>query len=177
MNAIPSKQDAHYLLAMLDSGLIDSSYTIPWAERIIVETGEAPQWLWDLSTKKYQGDQLTAVSSFVHAEPFGPAPSDIGKFYLACLLKRHLRNEWSWATLLKQIGEYLDAQGCEEPWDCETPYYFLNVLEDGAFTEEVEKTTKEQYFTDQDFRPLLQKVETYLDCFPVEKRLQKTQSN
>ena len=101
---MPSKQDCFYVLEMLETSLIDFSYTHPWAEELIMEIDSPPSWLCDLATKIYQGDQIKAVREFVLSEPFEPGPPETEKFAVACLWLRYERRELSWATWRSHLG-------------------------------------------------------------------------
>lgn len=148
---IPSKQECFYLLEMLESRLVDFSYTHPWADQLITQMDSAPSWLCDLATNKYQGDQTKALREYIFAEPFEPGPAELEKFHIGCLWLRYERRELSWATFLELAGSHLDAASCD--WDCETPYHYLNVYEDAYFSKESEKRTKEEYLIDHDLTP------------------------
>ncbi len=147
---LPSKQDCFYILQMMETSLIDFSYTQPWADELIMAVDSPPSWLCDLTTKKYHGDQIKAVREFVCSEPFEAAPSDLEKFAVACLWLRYERRELSWATFLRMAGELLDSASAD--WDCETPYHYLNVYEDAYFTPASEERTKHDYLQDHDLR-------------------------
>ena len=148
---LPSKQDCFYILQMMETSLIDFSYTQPWADELIMAVDSPPSWLCDVATKKYRGDQIKAVREFVCSEPFEAAPSDLEKFAVACLWLRYERRELSWAAFLRMAGELLDSAGAD--WDCETPYHYLNVYEDAYFTPASEERTKHDYLKDHDLRP------------------------
>lgn len=150
---------------MLESSLIDFSYTHPWADRIIGLIDIPPSWLCDVSTKKYTGDQKKAFREYVFSEPFEETPVDIDKFHVGCLWIRYERRELSWASFLQLSGEYLDAAGGD--WDCETPYHYLNTIEDAYFSYESEERTKALYLKDHDVLPWAnlakQKLEPFLE--------------
>lgn len=148
---IPSKKECFYILEMLESKLIDFSYTEAWADYFIESADIAPWWLCDIATKTYQGDQIKAIREYIFAEPFESGPTDMEKFHIACLWLRYERRELSWASFLNQAGTFLDAAGGD--WDCETPYHYLNIYEDAYFSEECEANTQELYLKDHDLLP------------------------
>jgi len=150
-SGIPTKEECFYILEMLESSLIDFSYTQPWADQIFESVGVPPSWICDVATKKYNGDQKKAFREFVFGEPFERSPENIEKFHVGCLWLRYERRELSWATYLQLTGSYLDAASGD--WDCEIPYHYLNRLEDEYFTPESEKETKRLYLEDHDVRP------------------------
>lgn len=168
---VPSKQECFYVLEMLESRLIDFSYTHPWADQIIMGIDSAPPWLGDLATKKYQGDQSKALREYIYSEPFEAGPTDIDKFHVACLWLRYERRELSWATFLMLAGEYLDSVSGD--WDCETPYHYLNILEDAYFSDKSEKETKESYLADQDLRPWIRVAKSKFEPFRRLRRANK----
>ena len=153
---LPSKQDCSFLLKMLETSLIDYSYTQPWADELIMAVDSPPAWLCDLAAKKYRGDQIKAVQDFVYSPPFEEAPPDLEKFAVACLWVRYERRELSWATFLRMTGELLDCADAD--WDCETPYHYLNVYEDAYFSAAAEERTKHDYLRDHDLRPWIKEA-------------------
>ena len=160
---IPDKKECFYISIMLESGLIDFSYTHPWADKIIECMEAPPSWLCELATKHYQGDQLKVLGAFIYGEPFESAPTDMEKFHLGCLWLRYERRELSWATFLKQAGDHLDRANCD--WNCETPYYYLNLHEDAYFTEESEEETKNRYLEDHDLQPWIDLAQKKFEPF------------
>lgn len=170
--ALPSKQDCFYILEMLETSLIDYSYTQPWADELIVAVLSPPSWLFDLATKKYQGDQIKAVQEFVCSEPFEAAPAEMEKFAIACIWLRYERRELSWATFLQKAGERLDSASAD--WDCETPYHYLNVYEDAYFTDTAEESTKQDYLKDHDLKPWINEAKARFTPFMQRRRIEKT---
>ena len=156
---------------MIESGLIDYSYIYPWADELIGNLDSAPSWLCELASKKYRGDQLKALGSFMHGEALEPAPKDIEKFHVGCLWLRYERREISWATFLERTGEYLDALHSE--WDCETPYHYLNLYEDAYFTPKAEEETKSRYLQEHDVLPWIALAREKFEPFRRQTRLTK----
>ncbi len=150
---IPSKQDMNFVFEMLEAGLIDCSYTQPWAQELIATTDTPPSWLRDLATKSSHADQVNAVWEYLSSEPIYHYPDD-DKFHVACLWLRHERRELSWATFLLKAGEYLDRISGD--WWCEVPYHYLNVYEDAYFTEASEESTKREYLAEHDLIPWIE---------------------
>lgn len=153
---------------MLESKLIDFSYTEPWADALIEESDIPPTWLCDIAMKKYQGDQIRAIREYIFSEPFETVPPSMKKFHVACLWLRYERREFSWATFLCEAGAYLDA--ADGDWDCETPYHFLNMYEDAYFTVESEEYTKKLYLKDHNLEPWIELARKKFEPF---KRLRK----
>jgi len=168
---IPNKPECFYLLEMLDSHLIDYSYTQPWADKLIEGIDIPPVWLCDIAVKKSQIDQLKAIREYVFSEPFEENPPEFEKFHVACLWLRYERRELSWATLLREIGDCLDA--ADGDWDCETPYHYLNMYEDADFTEESEKKIKQEYLLEQNILPWVALAREKLMQFQSLKKVNK----
>ena len=143
MNSLPSKQDIYYIIEMLQSKLIDYTYIQPWADNLIENLSNPQKLLIDLSSATYQGEIINILKEYVYYEPFKEQFYKLVKFHIACLWLRYERRELSWATLLNEIGKYLDIE--EINWDCETPYHFLNTYENSYFSEKVEQETKQKY--------------------------------
>ncbi|MBL1147584.1 MAG: hypothetical protein HND56_01770 [Pseudomonadota bacterium] len=162
---MPNKDECLYIYEMLDAGLINFTYIHPWADKLIGATEALPSWLCDLSTKKYQGDLIKALGEYVFSEPFEPVPADIEKFHVACLYLRYERHELSWATFLSETGKYLD--GVNGGLDCETPYHYLNIVQDFNFSLDAEEQTKKQYLEDHELEPWIklakEKYKPFLD--------------
>lgn len=171
---IPSKSDCFYILEMLESKLIDFSYTVSWAEMFIEKIDIAPSWLCDVTLKKYQGDQIKAIRDHIFSEPFEPEPVDMEKFHVACLWLRYERREISWATFLNEAGAYLDAAGGD--WDCETPYHYLNMYEDAYFTKESEECTQKLYFKDHNLKPWIKLARDKFEPFKRHRKANKANS-
>ncbi len=169
---IPNKQACFYVLEMLESRLIDFSYTHPWADQIIIRLDYAPSWLSNLASKKYQGDQSKALREYVFSEPFEAGPDEMEKFHVACLWLRYERRELSWATFLRLAGEILDAANAD--WYCETPYHYLNMHEDAYFSNESEEQTKRDYLTDHDLGPWIEMAKEKFEPFRKMRRANKT---
>ncbi|WP_163341189.1 hypothetical protein [Desulfopila sp. IMCC35008] len=169
--SIPSKQECFYVLEMIESHLIDFSYTHPWAEQIIMGLDAAPPWLGDLAIKKYCGDQSKSIREYIFSEPFVAGPGDMEKFHVACLWLRYERRELSWATFLRLAGEHLDAANAD--WDCETSYHYLNVYEDSYFCRESEEQTKRDYLADHNLRPWIEMAKKKFEPFRKMRRANK----
>jgi len=156
---------------MLESKLIDYCYTQPWADKIITTCDVPPAWLSDISVQKHSEDQLKTLRDYAFSEPFEKPPNDIEKFHVGCLWLRYNRREISWATLLSEIGDYLDAANGD--WDCETPYHYLNIYENSYFTEDSEENTKKEYLNEQNVIPWTNKAQSMYDVFKSTKRANK----
>ena len=160
---------------MLDSALIDYSYTQPWADLLIEAIEGPPSWLCDVATKKYTGDQKKAFREYLSSEPFVQRPADCNKFHIGCLWLRYERRELSWATYLQQAGEYLDASGAG--WDCETPYHYLNCFEDAYFSIEAEEETKRKYLKDHNVLPWAALASQRLEPFKISRMTNKSRDH
>ena len=169
--AIPGKEECCYVLEMIESNLIDFSYTHPWAEQVISTLDHVSSWLGDLATKKYKGDQSRALREYIFSEPFEPCPDEMEKFHIACLWLRYERRVLSWATFLRLAGERLDTANAD--WDCETPFHYLNVFEYAYFSRESEEQTKEDYIADHNLRPWIEMAEKRFEPFKKVRRANK----
>ena len=60
----PTKQDAYYIVEMLESTLITTRDTQRWSEQIIKEQDEPIAWVCVVASKSYHGDIVSAVREF-----------------------------------------------------------------------------------------------------------------
>ena len=169
--SLPSKSDCFYVVEMVESRLVDYSYTQPWADELIKGINMVPGWLFKISTRSSFHEQSKAIKEYVFSEPFAQAPEDMDKFYVGCLYVRHERRELSWATFLDLTGEYLDTASCD--WDCETPYHYLNITEDSYFSEESERETKRAYFNDHEIRPWAMLASSKFEPFRIRRKMKR----
>lgn len=168
---IPSKQECFFILEMIESRLIDYTYTQAWADKLLLSCDVPPSWLCDISMKQYKGDILTAIREFVFSEPFEQEPPDIERFHVACLFLRYERRELSWATFLEKTGEVLDSYNGD--LDCETPYYYLNLYEDAYFSRESENETKKKYLSEHSLLPMIKFAKQKFEQFRKLQRANK----
>ena len=159
----PTKQDAYYIVEMLESTLITTRDTQRWSEQIIKEQDEPIAWVCVVASKSYHGDIVSAVREYAYSEPFNDRPEDLDKFHVGCLWVRYERGELSWATFLNKAGEYLDSENGE--WFCETPYHYLNLVEEKNFTQQVEEQTKVEYLKEQNVVPWAELANSKLQWF------------
>jgi hypothetical protein len=158
---------------MLETSLIDFSYTGPWAEQLIVEIDGLPFWLCELAAKRFQGDLIKALRDYIYSEPFEAGPAEMEKFHVACLWLRYERRELSWATFLRCAGAHLDP--VSRDWDCETPFHYLNKFEDAYFSEAAEQDTKRQYLASHNLNPWIEKARERFKPFKEVRIANKSQ--
>jgi len=147
---IPDKIQAHYLIEMIESNLLNFKQLHPWADKLIAELDSPPAWICDVSVTKYQPDVAKIVRGYVYELEIVERPYDLEKFHVGCLWLRYMRREISWATLLHFIGNHLDA--ANGGWACEIPYEFLNIFEDGGYSVELEAQTRKIYLSKVDVK-------------------------
>lgn len=160
---LPDKTASYYVLEMLESKLIDYRYVNPWADFLIANNEECPGWLAELAIKKCTADLVKAIQEYLFSEPFKTSPYEMVKFHLACLWLRYERRELSWATFLNDAGNALDC--ADSDWECETPYYYLNVYESAYFAEVAEQETRGQYLAEQDLLPWIKMAKEKFEPF------------
>ena len=168
---IPNKKECFYILEMIKSGLINFTYTHPWAEKIIGEVDVAPWWVCDLASKSYQGDLEKALREYIYSGSIEPVPPNIERFHLACLWLRYERREHSWATFLLTAGMHLD--GANGGWNCETPFHYLNMHAAAYFSVDSELETKKRYLADQDLLPWIELAKHKFEPFLKLRRTNK----
>jgi hypothetical protein len=125
------------VFTMIEAQLISFKHYYCWADEVISTLDDPPSWVCEISTIKYIGDALQAISSFLRSQP-NSAVNGADDDYIACLLLRHQIGAISWATFLYEAGRYSDSSGCR--WDCEEFYHRLNQLEDCEFAKTCEAT-------------------------------------
>src|SRR6267142_3079817 len=131
----PSKSFAHELALAVDAGCLTYRDYIPWADSLIARFDRPPVWVCELSTIKYRPDALRVIRNFAASEPFEKFDTSIEE-YLGFLWIRYERGELSWATYLKEAGEYADRSNTDI--DCEYFYSMLNELEEAEFSASLE---------------------------------------
>ena len=135
---------ARRLAELIDAKLLTSRELIPWADAMILKLDRPPEWIIDLSVATYQGDALAAVRKFACSEPWDSLPADISSQleddHIAALYLRYERGELSWASFLRDSGEFADCTSGSRP--CEYFYARLTALEDAEFSKDVERAQK-----------------------------------
>ncbi|HYV37799.1 MAG TPA: hypothetical protein VE988_19090 [Gemmataceae bacterium] len=132
-----TKRDARRLAIMVESRLINYKHYFLWADKLIMQSKDAPGWICNLATIKYCGDAVKAINTFVYSEPFEQLDQhEAVDEHVACLFLRYRRAELSWATFLEQAGALTDAANGRR--FCEYFYEMLNKLEENEFSKRVE---------------------------------------
>ena len=120
---------------MLEAGLIDYKYFIPWCDEVILREDIPPDWILELATEEYQPDAVRTVHAYAYSPPFITFTGTTD-FYVACLFLKYRIGQISWATFLREAGGYTDAY--QDSVDCEYFFYMLNEIEDAEFDRNLE---------------------------------------
>ncbi|WNR44415.1 hypothetical protein [Paenibacillus roseipurpureus] len=132
-----NKQFARKIGIMLESKLIWYKHYFLFCDEVIEKMEKPPFWIIELATKKYIGDAVKIVNTYAFSEPFETFPDSIYDFYLGCLFLRYERKELSWASFLKDSGDFADATQAVKH-ECEYFYYMHNDYEDSEYSIELE---------------------------------------
>jgi hypothetical protein len=128
-----TKRGAARLLAFVESELVSFRHIHPWAHEVISSQESPPPWVIDVAVLKYQPDVAKCIREYVYSEPFEQIESTSDE-YLACLLLRHESGELSWASFLREAGDYADASD-DCSWDCSLFFRMLNDFEGAEFAD------------------------------------------
>lgn len=122
------KRLALQLAVMVEHQLIGAEHLRPWADRWVLQLEVSPGWLLELCTARDSAEAVRVLSAYAFSPPFESfAPEERTEARVACLLLRHRRGDFPWATLLRRVGETLDAANGRRP--CESIYALLTELE------------------------------------------------
>lgn len=163
MNRQLNQVFAQKLLILIESRLIWDRHYVLWCEEIIKKSEKPPLWIMELSSARFIGDSVNIIERYIQSEPFDACNCTcLGDFYIACLFCRYQRKEISWATFLKEAGDYADGVGdCSQ--ECEYFYMMLNELEDEEYNDEIEKAY--QVKVQNDFMSEIEEAREYHDYF------------
>ena len=110
-----------------------------WVDERIMLEDEPDLWVLELAATKHTQTAITHLNSYAYSEPFEHFNLEAcNDEFVASQWLRYKRNEISWATFLRECGEYTDGNYARE--DCSYFYYMLNDIEDTDFSEKLEKT-------------------------------------
>ncbi|WP_379164470.1 hypothetical protein [Paenibacillus sp. sgz5001063] len=132
-----NKQFARKIGIMLESNLIWYKHYFLFCDEVIEKMDRPPYWIVELATKKYIGDAVKIVNNYAFSEPFETFPDSLYNYYLGCLFLRYERKELSWASFLKNSGDFADGTQAVKH-ECEYFYYMLNDYEDSEYSFELE---------------------------------------
>lgn len=133
-----SKRDAVTIATMLEAGLIYYKHYMSWVDERIMLEDEPDFWLIELAATKHTQTAIKHLNSYAYSEPFEQFDSrSCNDEFVASQWIRYQRKEISWATFLRECGDYTDGNYARE--DCEYFYLMLNQIEDTDFSEEIEK--------------------------------------
>jgi hypothetical protein len=116
----PSSSDQSFvwqLLAMLATELIDERQFRPWADYVILNETDLPNWVINLSLAHNTTEAVDVLYQHVAAKP----PPHIFKSYprdwIACQWLRYRGGQISWPQFLSIAGTYADRYDCGVPGD------------------------------------------------------------
>src|SRR5262245_32343182 len=159
MSSALNRTTVRRLQTMLDAGLISHKELQPWADSLIPSLNQPPRWLCDVAVQKYSPDVSKSLGDYIWSEPFESVNRhEVDDEHLSSLYLRFERRELSWATFLDLAGRYSDQ--ADGKWICEDFFEMLNELEDGNFSEVIERKQRERISVELDaalgrLRPVL----------------------
>ena len=161
-NDIFSKRFALRVAAMIDSRLIWHKHYFRWADRMIDELDEPPNWIVEIATITCYPDAVAAVHRYVYSEPFEPFDrEEYADDYVACLYLRYHSGAISWATFLSDAGSFTDAETGRRC--CEYFYDFLNKLEDNEYSHTLESAQRKDI--EAEFSDAISRISPLYDMF------------
>ncbi len=118
---ICDKGFARQVATMIESGLIDHHFYQPWAKDIIMTKPVPPvppAWIMDLRSIANAAKAVKLIRKFALSprESNDSQPIETGKRsvyldeFVACLLLRYDRGDFSWATFLEKSAGFTDAK-------------------------------------------------------------------
>lgn len=126
---------------MVDSGLIWYEHFAPWADELILALAAPPHWLLELCTTQDSPSAARVLHEHAASPPFESFDADEQTDeYVACLLLRYRRGEFSWATFLDEAGRKLDAANGRRA--CEDIYSLLTELRHREYSKELERAQR-----------------------------------
>lgn len=160
---VRSKRIAQRIAMMIDARLIWYEHYYPWADHLIAELDEPPNWILEISTIKYYPDAVTAVNRFAYSEPF--EEFELGQRtdeQIACLYLRSQAGAISWATFLEEAGACADnySAGLHE---CEFFYQLLSELTDHEYAAYIE--SRQRAVVVADYRSAIATIQPLYDMF------------
>ncbi|MBP1960830.1 hypothetical protein [Paenibacillus aceris] len=159
-----NKQTTRKIGIMLKSRLIWYKHYFLFCDEIIENMDRPPYWIIELAEKKYIGDAVKIVNTYAFSEPFETYPDSLPDLYVGCLFIRYERKEISWASFLKESGDYADGEGYFAlKHDCEYFYHMLNEYEDNEFSIQLEQKQAEDI--KEAFRNEIQEVRIIYNPF------------
>ncbi|MDQ0887816.1 hypothetical protein QFZ81_002904 [Paenibacillus sp. V4I9] len=142
MNLELDKQFARKVAIMLKSRLIWYKHYFLFCDEVIEGMAKPPYWIIELADKKYIEDAIKIVNAYAFSEPFEAFPDSLYDFYVACLFIKCERKQVSWASFLKEAGDFADGYQAVKH-DCEFFYFMLNDFEDSEYAIDLELKQKE----------------------------------
>ena len=152
---LPYKPTLHRIATMIESGLLLAEHFIPWADARVMSLDAPPGWLLELCTTPDGPSAARVLYDSAATPPFEPLDEEAQTDdFVACLLLRYRRGDFTWATFLQQAGAKLDAANGRRP--CEALYALLTELERREYSTEVERTQRSD--VERDFEAALERV-------------------
>jgi len=135
---VPNKRDAVTFATMIESGLIDSSHYVVWADEKIMEMDEPDQWIMDLSLSSDAENAVRIINLYAYSEPFEEFDRiECNDEYVACQWIRYKKGKINWPTFLRMCGSHTDGNDSRE--DCSYFYLMLNEAEKSEVLPKIEK--------------------------------------
>ena len=174
-----SRRFALRIATMIDSHLISYKHYYPWADRMIAELEEPPNWILEIAIMKYRPHTVEAIRRFAFTEPF--ESFDMEDEHVACLFLRFESGAISWATFLEEAGAFTDSYGGGR-FECGPCYRFLNVLEDNEYARHIEVRQRDQVKLElstspSTIRPLYQVFRRHFRAFVANNESKETTSH
>ncbi|WP_282940440.1 hypothetical protein [Paenibacillus sp. RC67] len=132
-----NRQFARKIGIMLESKLIWYKHYFIFCDEVIENMDRPPYWIIELAIKKYIGDAITIANTYAFSEPFETFPNSLYDFHVGCLFLRYERKELSWASFLKESGDFADGYQLVKR-ECEFFYYKLSDYEESEYSIDLE---------------------------------------
>lgn len=163
--SVPDKRFALRLATMVKSRLVWYEHFAPWADELIMKLDAPPYWLLELSTTRYQPDAAGILSDYAHSPPYdsigASERNDQVDEYVACLFLRYRRGELSWASFLRETGQYLDVANGRRA--CEDFYALLTDLEHHEYAKDLENTQRAEL--EREFHGAIERIDSVYRVF------------
>ncbi|HTI70834.1 MAG TPA: hypothetical protein VMF06_12770 [Candidatus Limnocylindria bacterium] len=117
---------AHYWISAAETGFVNSSDWIRWADRHIEQMNNSLFWLTEMSVATSVGELRNALESRIPLE-LAIVPTEYRDAVLGYIYLRYLKGELGLATMLNEAGQWADSGSLGI--ECEQIYALLNELE------------------------------------------------
>jgi hypothetical protein len=116
------------LRAAIEAGAIGPIEWRDWADRLMIEEPEVPDWLFRLSTATEPVEATAALSEGWAQTDVSLEDFDLTSAHLGFLRLRHEAGEITLTELLERAGRLTDAANYDHP-SCEAFYLLLNEID------------------------------------------------